>query len=76
MPNNPFLHPRIRLFGVPYQCLSFYRRPGEIWPPHQNSAASRHPSMRVSKILASGIKKLMTPMSISSALVRSLLLHC
>ena len=73
MLNNRSLHPHNLLFGVPSQCLSFYRRPGGIWRLHLNLAASHHPLILVSKISANGIERWMTRASISYALVFSLL---
>ena len=73
MPNNHSLHHRIPPSGAPSRCLSFCKRPGEIWPLHPNLEASRHPSTQASKTSASGIERPMTPAYISFALVHLLL---
>jgi hypothetical protein len=62
-------HLRTPPFGAPSQYLNFYKRHGETWLLHRNSAASRHPSNPVSLTLANGIERRTTLMSILYALV-------
>lgn len=62
-------HLRTPPFGAPFQYSNFYKRHGETWPLHRDSAASRRPSNPVSLTLANGTERRMTLMYILYALV-------